>query len=166
MTLESELASLAQVAREALFLPETIRLDKLMKEFQRSKNHLAMLVDEYGAVSGMITLENVIEELVGPIEDEFDAETPLVLKKGEDRFVVDASCPLEEFSKKCSVELPARTQVDSVGGLLTESLHHIPRAGETVRLGSHRITVLDAEPTRVKRVLVEKSFPAESGAER
>jgi len=162
MTRGGEPETLVQVAREALFLPETIRLDELLKEFQRSKNHLAILVDEHGAVSGMITLENVIEEMVGPIEDEFDAETPLVLKKGEDRYEVDAACPLDDFSEKCGVELPASLSVDSVGGILTEMLHHIPRAGETVTLGQHRITVLEAEPTRVRRVLVERVPTAES----
>jgi CBS domain containing-hemolysin-like protein len=163
MTLDGELETLAQVAREAKFLPETIRLDDLLKEFQRSKNPLAILVDEYGAVSGMITLENVIEEMVGSIEDEFDAETPPVLKKGEERFEVDAACPLDEFTEKCGVPVPAKMLSDSVGGILTEVLGHIPRVGEVVRLGEHRLTVLDSEPTRVKRVLVEKSPPADSG---
>ena len=165
MTLEDELETLVQVAREALFLPETIRLDKLLKEFQRSKNHLALLVDEYGSVSGMITIDNVIEEMVGPIEDEFDAETPLVLKKGKNRFEVDAACPLDELSEKCGVELPAKMRVDSVGGILTEMLHHIPQVGEKVTLGKHQITVLESEPRRVRRVLVERSPSAEAERE-
>lgn len=159
MTAEDQLQSLAQVARDAMYLPETIRLDRLLKEFQRSKNHLAVLVDEYGVVSGIITLENVIEEMVGPIEDEFDSETPPVIKKGRDRFEVAAACPLDEFREKCGVEIPADTRADSVGGILTEMLHHIPRVGETVTIDSHRLTVLEAEPTRVNRVLLEKSPP-------
>jgi len=161
MTLDGELEALVQVARETLFLPETIPLDDLLRTFQKSKNHLAILVDEYGAVSGMITLDNVIEEMVGRIEDEFDVETPLILKKGADRFEVDAACPLEEFSHKCGVEVPETEQVDSVGGILTETVHHIPQVGEEVILGQHRITVLEAEPRRVRRVLVEKLPPTE-----
>jgi CBS domain containing-hemolysin-like protein len=162
MTLEDELTTLVQVAREPLFLPETIHLDILMKEFQRSRNHMAILVDEYGSVSGMITLENVIEEMVGPIEDEFDAEVPLVVKRGENRFEVDAACPIDEFAKRSGVEVPAGSDVDTVGGILIETLGHIPRIGEKVRLGDHEITVLASEPTRVLRVLVERAPPTEA----
>jgi len=160
MTAGGEPETLSRITRQALFLPETIRLDRLMREFRRSRNDLGILVDEYGAVSGMITLENVIEEMVGPIQDEFDAETPLVLKKGEDRFEVDAACPLDDFSEKCGVEVPEGMSADSVGGILSETLHHIPHVGDTVTLGAHRITVVEAEPKRVKRVLVEKLPPA------
>jgi CBS domain containing-hemolysin-like protein len=164
MTLGGELESLVQVAREPLFLPETIRLDSLLKKFQKSQKHLAILVDEYGAVSGMITLENVIEEMVGPIEDEFDTETPLVLKKGDGRFEVDALCPLDEFRDKCGVEIPEKTRVDTVGGMLSEALRHIPRVGEELVLGQHRIKVIEAEPRRVTRVLVERVSTVEKEA--
>jgi CBS domain containing-hemolysin-like protein len=155
------LTSLVQFARKPLFLPETIHLDVLMKEFQRSKNHLAILVDEYGSVSGMITLENVIEEMIGAIDDEFDVEKPFVVKKGEGRFEVDAACPVGEFARRCGVVVPEDSEVDSVGGLLIEALGHIPQNGETVRLGEHELTVLESEPTRVLRVLVE-SLPRSS----
>jgi len=156
-SLGGELTSLVQVARKPLFVPETVHLDVLLKEFQKSKNHMALLVDEYGSVSGIITLENVIEEMVGPIEDEFDAEAPLVVKKGEGRFEVDAACPIDEFAETCDVELPAGIRTDSVGGLLIELLGHIPRTGEKVRLGNYEVTILESEPTRVVRVLLEKA---------
>jgi CBS domain containing-hemolysin-like protein len=156
MTLDGDLTSLVQVAREAVFLPETVKLDRLLKEFQKAKTHMAILVDEYGSVSGMITLEDVLEEMVGPIEDEFDAdEVPLIVKRG-DGFEVDARCPIDDFAEKCGVEIPEGLNVDSVGGILVESLGHIPRAGEIVRLGNRKITVLASEPTRVSRVLVER----------
>jgi len=155
MTLGNEVSSLIQFARKPVFLPETIHLDVLLKEFQRSKNHLAILVDEYGSVSGMITLENVIEEMVGAIEDEFDVEQPFVVKRGEGRFEVDATCPIDEFVKRCGVVVPAQSEVDTVGGIVVESLGHIPQNGEKVRLSNYEFTVLDSEPTRVLRVLVE-----------
>ena len=159
MTLDGELETLVQVAREAVFLPESIKLDALLREFQRSKSHLAIVVDEYGAVSGMITLENVIEEMVGPIEDEFDAETPPVVKTGANRFEVDASCPIDEFTRECGVEVPDEIRADSVGGLLIETLGHIPESGEKLRLGNHEITVLTSERRRVLRVRVENVSP-------
>ncbi len=161
MILGGELKALDAVAREPRFLLETIRLDVLLKEFQRSRSHLAILVDEYGGVSGMITLENVIEEMVGPIEDEFDADTPLVVKRGEGRFEVDAACPIDELANRCGVELPEETEADSVGGMLIEALGHIPRSGETVQRSGYRMTVLESAPTRVLRVLIEKTPQAE-----
>jgi CBS domain containing-hemolysin-like protein len=162
MTLDGGLEALASLARKPLFLPETIHLDILLKEFQRSQNHLAVLVDEYGTVSGIITLENVIEEMVGPIEDEFDTETPPVLKMGERRYEVDASCPVGDLTRICGVSVPEKIGADSVGGIVMEMLGHIPRTGEKVRLGNHEITVLESEPTRVVRVLIEQSAPEEA----
>ena len=163
MTLDGELATLVQVAREALFLPEMIRLDALLREFQRSKSHLAILVDEYGSVSGMITLDNVLEEMIGPIEDEFDADEPRIVKTGEERFEIDASCPIDEFVERCGVEVPSDPNVDTVGGILIDRLGHIPRIGEKVRLGEHDLTVLEAQPTRVLRVVLEKAARPEKG---
>jgi len=151
-----ELTTLAQVARDPLFLPETVHLDALLKEFQRSKNHMAVLVDEYGSTAGIITIENVLEEMVGPIEDEFDAEAPLIVKKGEGRFEIDAACPIDDFITKCNVDLPTDSEADSVGGLLIDSLKRIPQTGEKVPLGNCEATVLESETTRVVRVLIER----------
>jgi CBS domain containing-hemolysin-like protein len=156
-SLGDELSTLTQIARAPLFLPETIHLDTLLREFQKSRNHMAVLVDEYGGASGIITLENVIEEMVGPIEDEFDAEVPLVVKKGEGRFEVDAACPIDDFASRFAIELPADSVADSVGGFLIETLGRIPLTGETVRLGDCEISVLESEPTRVVRVLVDRN---------
>jgi CBS domain containing-hemolysin-like protein len=157
MTRGEDLTSLVPLARQPLFLPETIHLDALLREFQRSRNHLAVLVDEYGSVSGMITLENVIEEMVGAIDDEFDVEKPFVVKRGEGRFEVAASCPIDQFTKLCGIEVPEDSEVDSVGGIVVEALGHIPQEGEKVRLDDYELTVLESEPTRVLRVLVEKA---------
>jgi CBS domain containing-hemolysin-like protein len=160
--LEGELDSLARVAHKALFLPETIKLDKMLLEFQKSKTHMAILVDEYGAVSGLITLENVIEEVVGAIEDEFDQDEPLVVDMGGGRFEVRAACPIDEFAEKCGVDVPEKLGVDSVGGILVTLLGHVPLVGEQVSLGGARLTVLESKPTHVVRVLVEKPPPAEA----
>jgi CBS domain containing-hemolysin-like protein len=164
MTLDGELDTLVQVAREAHFLPETIRLDSLLREFQKKRSHMAILVDEYGSASGMITLENVIEEMVGPIEDEFDAEVPRVVKRGENRYEVDATCPIDELVRCCGVEVPVESDVDTVGGVVIEALGHIAATGEKVRLGDHELTVLEAQPTRVTRVLVEKAPRSETSS--
>lgn len=154
--MKQELATLVDVAREAVFLPETIRLDALLVEFQKGKIHLAMLVDEYGVLSGMITLENVLEEVVGPIQDEFDDERPAIIKKGAEQFEVDALCSIDEVVKKCQVELPEEIPADTIGGMVIDALGHIPKVGEKVILGSHEITVMEAEQTKVNRVFIKR----------
>ena len=149
------MTSLVDVAREPLYLPETIKLDILLLEFQRRRAVLAILLDEYGVVSGMITMENVVEELVGPIQDEFDSELPLLIRKGTNRFEIEASCPIDTAVKGCQLELPADITADTIGGVMIEILGHIPQAGEQATVGRHTLTVLAAEPTRINRMLIE-----------
>jgi CBS domain containing-hemolysin-like protein len=159
------LPSLTRLSRKLPFFPETMRLDVLLREFQRNRTHVAMVVDEYGTVSGMVTFEDVLEELVGPIQDEFDRELPMILRRNNGRFLVDALCPLDELVEACHLELPPDVTSDTTGGLIVELMGHIPQPGEKVRLGRHELTVLDAESTRVRRVEVQelehdKSDPA------
>jgi len=154
--MKQKLSSLTDVARDVLFIPETIRLDALLVEFQKRKTHIAMLVDEYGVISGMITLENVLEELVGPIQDEFDEERPAIIKRGADQYEVDATCMVDEVATKCMIELPQNISADTMGGLVMGTLGHIPKKGEKAIIGSSEITVLEAETTYVKRLLVKK----------
>ncbi|MBS0264300.1 MAG: HlyC/CorC family transporter [Planctomycetes bacterium] len=150
------LPSLTRISRKLPFFPETMRLDALLREFQRNRTHVAMVVDEYGTVSGMVTFEDVLEELVGPIQDEFDRELPMILRRSNGRFLVDALCPLDELVDECRLELPADITSDTTGGLIVELLGHIPLPGEKVRLARHELTVLDAESTRVRRIEVQE----------
>lgn len=153
-----QVESFTPMARKIPFFPETMRLDVLLREFQKNRTHVAMVVDEYGTVSGMVSLENVLEELVGPIQDEFDRELPHIIRRGAGRFLVDALCPLAELVEQCHIQLPEVT-ADTTGGLVVELLGHIPQPGEKIRLGRHELTVLDAEPTRVRRVEVVELEP-------
>lgn len=148
-----KVTSFLPLARKIPFFPETMRLDVLLREFQKNRTHVAMVVDEYGTVSGMISLENVLEELVGPIQDEFDRELPHILRRSNGRYLVDALCPLGDLVEQCHVQIPNVT-ADTTGGMVIELLGHIPVPGEKVRVGRHELTVLDAEPTRVRRVEV------------
>lgn len=159
-----QLTSLTRLARRISVFPETMRLDVLLREFQRNRTHVAMVVDEYGTVSGMVTFENVLEELVGPIQDEFDRELPQIIRRNNGRFLVDALCPLDELKEACGLELPEVTS-DTTGGLIVELLGHIPERGEKLRLGRHEITVIDAEPTRVRRVEVQEFEPERADRE-
>ncbi len=151
---KDHLETLLQLARPPLFVPETISLDSLLRQFQKEHTVLAMLVDEYGGVSGMITLENVIEELVGPIEDEFDVELPDIVARGPGSFEIAGECPLSTATRVLRLEAP-EVEVDTVGGLIVHVLGQIPEAGERVRVGTYWFTVLEAEPTRVVRLLAD-----------
>jgi CBS domain containing-hemolysin-like protein len=153
-----KLNTLADVARQPAFLPETVTLDVLLQEFQKKHTGLIMLVDEYGVTSGMITLDNVLEELVGPIRDEFDSEAPLIQKKGRNLYEVDAICPLDEIISKFNIELP-ETNADTIGGVLIEQFGHIPRAKEKIIIGSYLFKVIEAEPVRIRRISIKKLKP-------
>ncbi len=146
---------LRKMARQVPFLPETLHLDALLVEFQRNRIHLAMLLDEYGSVVGMVSLENVLEELVGPIQDEFDRETPQVERLGDGTFDVDAACPLDLMAEACGMELP-ESDAETVGGLVLEELGRLARAGDAVLINGHRLVVTKADPTRIRRVHVER----------
>lgn len=156
-------SSLEEIARDPLFLPETIRLDALLLEFQRRNTVLAVLVDEFGTVSGMITLENVLEELVGPIQDEFDSEAPLIVRTGPHRFEVEASCPVDQVIRACGLQLPDELTSDTTGGVMIELLGHIPRQGEQVRAGAHLMTALRVLPTRVQRLRIDRMAGTDEG---
>jgi CBS domain containing-hemolysin-like protein len=149
---------LRQLARKTPFLPVSLRLDQLLLEFQRNRVHLAMLLDEYGSVVGMVTLENVLEELVGPIQDEFDRETPLIVPVGEGVFEIDASCPLDVLAETCAVEIP-ETDAETVGGLVLDRLGRLANPGDSVMIDGHRLTVLRADPTRIRSIRLEPLAP-------
>jgi len=142
------------------FLSEHIKLGDLLLYFQRHKAHLVILVDEYGGTAGMATLENVLEQLVGSIQDEFDSEQPLIRRVGRDRYLIDGRCPIALVEARCGVTF-GRTEADTVGGLVIEKLGEIPSAGQRVRDEAFEIVVTEADEKRVIRVelLVRQSAP-------
>ena len=145
-------------SREVPFLPESLTLDLLLFEFQKNRVHLAMLLDEYGSIVGMVSLENVLEELVGPIQDEFDREVPRITPLGEGSYEVDAACPLDEFAEGCGLEVP-ETEAETVGGLILDLLGRLAKTGDSVDVDGHRLTVLLAEPTRIRKIRVDRLPP-------
>ena len=152
---------LRKIARKVPFLPETLRADQLLVEFQRERVHLAMLLDEFGSVVGMVTLENVLEQLVGPIQDEFDREPPPVTPLGDHVYEVDAALPLDVLSEECGVAVP-ETDAETAGGLVLDLLGRIARPGDAVTVDGHRLVVLQADPTRIRRLRVEPLRPETS----
>jgi CBS domain containing-hemolysin-like protein len=149
---------LTKLARPIPTLPDTLHLDRLLVEFQRQRIHVAMLADERGAIVGMVTLENVLEELVGPIQDEFDREKPRVESVEEGVFEVDATCPLDVLADTCGVALP-ETEAETAAGLVLDQLGRLARVGDHVDVGQHRLTVIQADPNRIRRLRIEPTPP-------
>jgi len=160
----TNLDSLASLARKALIVHETIALDDLLLQFKTERQHLAILVDERGVVSGMITMENVLEQLVGQIQDEFDNESPYVVSLSEGVFEVNAACPLVTLSEQIAINVDSFDS-DTVGGAIIEALGHIPTKGESVMFGNHKVTVLEADTHHALKVNIEHHLAAPAEAE-
>jgi len=146
------------LARAALFVPESKRAAVLLRQMQVESNHLAMVVDEYGGIAGLVTLEDIIEELVGDISDEYDRDVALVEELDAGRYRVSARLPIDELGDLFSLELEDE-EVDTVGGLLAKWLGRLPTAGSTVDGEGLRLTAERTEGRRgrVSTILVERS---------
>ena len=140
--------------RPAVVVPESKRVNVLLKEFRRSRNHMAIVVDEYGGVSGLVTIEDAIEQIVGDIDDEFDVEDDQnIRKEAERQFLVRGATPIAEFNEYFGVEL-ADDEFDTVAGLVMKQLGHLPRRGETLMIGDIEVRVLRADRRRVEALKV------------
>ena len=146
----------AQIARPAFFAPESQKADSLLREMQLQSNHMAMVVDEYGGIAGLVTLEDLIEELVGDISDEYDRETPEVEELAGGRYRVAARMPIDELGDLFGLELED-DEVDSVGGLLTKVLGRLPVANDVATFSGLKLTAerTEGRRKRVSTVLVE-----------
>ncbi|MBA3580908.1 MAG: CBS domain-containing protein [Gammaproteobacteria bacterium] len=150
---ESEF-ELRDVMRPAIFVPESKRLISLLKEFRSSRNHMAIVIDEYGGVSGLITIEDVIETIVGDIDDEHDTEEDLNIRKlAEHRYVVNALTELYEFNEFFKTEFD-EDEWDTIGGWVTNLFGHLPKRGEYIDNAAMRFKVLSADSRRLHRLEV------------
>ena len=143
------------LVREAHFVPETKHANDLLKEMQREKFHMAIVVDEYGGTAGLVTLEDLIEELVGEIVDEFDVEHKVIEPLSNGDFRVDARMPIDELNNLLQAELPTGDW-DTVGGLVYNLLGHVPAEGEAVDADGHRLTAEKVQGRRIGRVRIAK----------
>jgi CBS domain containing-hemolysin-like protein len=155
---ERPLTSLTEVAREIAFVPETLELDRLLKRMRTERFHLAAVIDEYGGISGIVTLEDVIEEIVGSIQDEFDVERPELVQKGEGVYQVAGGMLVEDLEEALGVELSDRDE-DTIGGVVLSELGRNPAVGDRVELGPVTIEVLEVQHNRVAtlRIVVNQT---------
>jgi CBS domain containing-hemolysin-like protein len=156
---ERPITSFQEVAREIAFVPETLELDRLLKRMRTERFHLAAVIDEYGGVSGVVTLEDVIEEIVGQISDEFDVDTPELLKVDEGVYEVSGGMLIEDLEDEMGIELSDRDE-DTVGGLVLSELGRNPAVGDLVPFGPVTIEVVDIHLNRVNTVRITVRQPA------
>ena len=151
---------LRDTLRPAVFVPESKRLNVLLREFRASRNHMAIVVDEYGGVAGLVTIEDVLEQIVGDIEDEYDfdeSEGNIVLDNAG-RYRVKAVTEIADFNAAFGTEL-SDEDADTVGGLIMHQLGRLPKRNELVQFGDLRIQVLRADSRRVHTLLVDSKPP-------
>ena len=152
-----------EIVRPALYVPETKRVAELMPEMQKNKSHMAVVVDEYGGTAGLVTLEDLIEELVGEIVDEYDAEEAPVEPLPDGGVRVTARLPIDEVNELLETEFP-EGDFDSVGGLMLNLLGHVPSEGESVDVDGHRLEAEKVQGRRIGRVKISKLVPGDDEA--
>ncbi len=151
--------------RPAFFAPETKPLRDLLRDFRHLKVHMAIVLDEYGGTAGLITIEDILEQLVGEISDEHEPLEPAMLKKIDDRtYEADARIAIAELNQLLPVSLPEDGEIRTLGGMIANTVGRIPEKGTIVNIGPLRIIVIDAEPQRINRVRLELSSPAAGAA--
>jgi magnesium and cobalt transporter len=137
------------ILRPAVFIPESKRLNVLLKEFRASRNHMAIVVDEYGGVAGLVTIEDVLEQIVGEIVDEHDIEEDAYIKKHNDNvYAVKALTPIEEFNHYFFAEF-SDDEFDTIGGLVMNRFGRLPRRGEVISIDRFRFKILNADSRRI-----------------
>ncbi|GGI75314.1 HlyC/CorC family transporter [Legionella impletisoli] len=143
---------LFDIAREVTFVPESKSLNSLLSEFRSNRNHMAIVVDEYGSVAGFVTIEDIIEQIVGDIEDEFDIDEEAYIKShGNHRYIVKAHTPIEEFNEHMNAEFSA-DNYDTIGGILMANFGYLPKRGETILIDKFEFKILNADARRIKLV--------------
>jgi magnesium and cobalt transporter len=147
--------AIRELLRPAILIPESKRLNVLLKEFRTSRNHMAIVVDEHGGVAGLVTIEDVLEQIVGRIDDEHDEadDSTLIAAQPDGQFAVDALTPIADFNERFGADFPD-DEYDTVGGLVTSAIGHLPEAGEELSLGLFHFRVGRADRRRVQSFVV------------
>ena len=152
-----------EMLRSAYFVPESIKADQLFNDMQRKKVHIAIVIDEYGETRGIITLEDLLEEIVGNIYDEFDeTEAPEIEKLGDNRWRVSGTLSIEDLEKELDIDIDDDSDFDTLGGMVLACLHEIPEDGQTFTIETNglRIMVTRVEDKRIAEAVVEKITPS------
>lgn len=144
------------LVRPAMFIPETMLLDDLLQEFQKEKIHIALVADEHGGISGLITIEDVLEEIVGEIYDETDKEHIMIRKVGDLKSIVKGEAEIEDVNRELDLDLDEQGDYETISGFILSHLRHIPEAGEELKIGNTVIRITKADEKRIVEVEVEQ----------
>jgi putative hemolysin len=146
-----------KILHPAHFVPETRKTGQLLRELQKRRSHLALVINEHGSLTGLVTLEDLLEEIVGEIHDEYDWEERPVERLKDGSLVVEGTVSAAELREAYEVPLPESEEFETVAGFMLERLGEVPRGGEVVEVGGYRLTVVDVERNRISKVKVEKA---------
>lgn len=154
---DSEPFNMAEILRPAVIVPESKRVDRMLKEFRSERFHMAIIVDEFGAVSGLVTIEDILEQIVGDIEDEFDEEEIEPIRQlSQHTYAVSALTDIERFNQQFAIEFDDE-EVDTVGGLVMQAFGYLPKRGEEIELGGMMFKVTSADSRRLIQLRVTVS---------
>ena len=151
------------IMRPPYFVPENKKLDRMLHQFKARKNHMAIIVDEYGGVSGLITLEDALEELVGEIRDETDKEEPHIVRRKPKEWVVLGKSDIEEVNRKIGMPIPESKEYDTFSGFILDTIGRIPEEDEAFTIAGYKVVVLEMDGNRIKRYLVQALAPRADG---
>jgi len=146
--------SIPKVMRQPFFVPESKRIEELLQDFKSRRVHLAIAVDEFGGTSGLITIEDLIEEIVGDIMDEYDLEESQLQRDGDGSYLVDARINIYELEELLDIKVLNKDEFDTLGGYLSHLAGHVPKVGETISEGHLEMTVIDGDERRISRVRI------------
>ena len=152
---------LRKILRQPIVVPDTKPVQELLRDFQRSEVHMAVVIDEYGGTAGIVTIEDVIEEIVGEIRDEHDdasVDEPKLIKISDGLVEVDGRYNIDDFNDELSWELPEDEEYDTLAGFVLASLGHVPEVGEVLETHKMRFTTLEASVTQINRLSIEYSI--------
>ncbi|MEE9199500.1 MAG: hemolysin family protein [Dehalococcoidia bacterium] len=153
---DDESVDLRQVARKPHFIPETKRVDELLQEFREKRVHMAIVVDEYGGVAGLVSLEDLVEEIVGEIEDEFDVEEPQMERLSPTEVIMDARESIDRLNEALSLDIRGQ-DFDTIGGLVYDRLGKIPGPGDEIEADGFKISVISTTGRRIRKVKITKA---------
>ncbi|ADK84423.1 CBS domain containing protein [Desulfarculus baarsii DSM 2075] len=152
----SEEVNLLRICRKPFFVPLSMSVNRLMAEFRKRRAHLAVVVDEYGGTAGIVTMEDVLEEIVGEIVDEYDQEQPMLEEQPDGALLLDARLEVEDLADHLGVELPTELpegRFETMGGLITTALGRVPKVGEEIVVGPLRMVIKEADERRVTKIM-------------
>ena len=150
--------SLSEMLRDANVVPETKKADSLLEEFKKDRSHLAVVIDEYGTISGLVTIEDILEELVGEIEDEHDIDEEEIIKISQNIYTADAKVEIEDFTEFFSLNIdPLEIDAETLGGFIISELGVLPKKGDVVKIENLSIKVTHADDRKIDKVQITKS---------